>query len=482
MPEPKVADVLKALQTGSARELITLENVVVPSGASIGRITYETEEDGAILKAQFPSVFGAASPAAPATTQFPTFRIRPEHGVPASQRKAAFDAYLTKKNRSSRYRDECQRAVDIMVEIAGDLPPDDYTPTIIDHLMTRMEFLPLNPEKHKEHRERWAASTYAELSNEVELFDMPRIAAPTVSKHATRLSAFFAYCRRRQYMQGSNPMEDRAGAQGNTKGDSQSVKAKRKPFDTADLVAIFDPKRYRSRKLPHTFWPPLIALATGARVNEIAQLYLDDIVDDDPENPGRPRFMILPKRPDQRVKTGASIRSIPMHPMLIQMGFIRYIADVRRLGYQRVFPTLQHTSAAGYGDSVSEFFSAYLRVQVGIKDPQKVFHSFRHWFCNQLFQKSDKERMHIVGLTGHAREGEMEATYVRELWYPEKLKQLLKLELTDLKIEPYKSGGFDMYFKSYERNKVAAQRRKAAKLAAEAKEAAEKAAKALPSS
>ena len=45
---------LKVLKAGSARKLITLENVVAPSGASIGRISYETEEEGAIVKAQFP--------------------------------------------------------------------------------------------------------------------------------------------------------------------------------------------------------------------------------------------------------------------------------------------------------------------------------------------------------------------------------------------------------------------------------------------
>ena len=37
-----------------------------------------------------------------------------------------------------------------------------------------------------------------------------------------------------------------------------------------------------------------------------------------------------------------------------------------------MFPTLRHTEASGYGDSVSEFYLGYLREQVGITDPTKA--------------------------------------------------------------------------------------------------------------
>lgn len=462
MPEPKVSDVIKALKTGSARELITLEGIVVPSGAKIGRLTYETAEDAAILQGQFPALFGARPAVAPGP-----YRFLAAHGIPVSQRIDAFVDYLKAKNKTSRYVAECKRVLEILIDIAGDLAPDDYTPEVIDTLMVRVTYLPLNPEKNKEHRDRWAALSYAQMSHEAELMEMQCISDVTRRKHVARLSAFFAFCHRRQFMHGGNPMADRAGEPDQTKGSSPAVKAKRLPFSADDMAKIFDRETYRSRKLPHSFWPPLIALATGARVNEIAQLYLDDIVDDDAKNPGRYRFMILPKRPDQRVKNEASIRSIPMLPILIEMGFLHYLSDVRRLGYARVFPTLQYTAASGYGDTISEFFSGYLRNKVCIVDRKKVFHSFRHWFCTELYQRSKNERMHIVSLTGHARQGEFEATYARELHYEEKLAQLMKLPLPTLTIEPYKPGGFDGYFKSYERNKIVALRKKAEEAAQE---------------
>lgn len=80
--------------------------------------------------------------------------------------------------------------------------------------------------------------------------------------------------------------------------------------------------------------------------------------------------------------------------------------------------------------------------------------------------------MHIVGMTGHVREGVFERTYAGELNYPEKMAILMKLKLPEIKIEPYKPGGFIKYFKHYEANERARLRRKAAKEQEEAKAAA----------
>ena len=151
------------------------------------------------------------------------------------------------------------------------------------------------------------------------------------------------------------------------------------------------------------------------------------------------------------------------------MGFLTYLEDVKSLGYKRVFPTLRYTEAAGYGDSVSEFFLGYLREKVLITDSTRVFHSFRYYFSHRMFHHSQKERMHIVGMTGHAREGVFERTYAGELHYPEKMNILMKLELPNIQIAPYKQGDFVRYFKKYEVNEAARLRRKAEKEALEVK-------------
>ena len=465
LPEPKVSDVLAAMQSGGTRDF-TVKHYG-PGGNLVAEVIIENERDAKLAKKHAPHLL--EPPPALAAPAMPTkYRLRADHGVPVSARVDLYEQQLTKKNRTSKYINESKAIIAILIDIVGDMPPDDYEPLVIDKFMARLEFLPPNPEKDKLRRDHWAKRTHTQRSHEVELLDLPKISSTTVNKHVSRLSAFFTFCKLRGYMAGSNPMEGRSASPDLTKGDSETAKAQREGFTEADLEAIFDPQRYRTRKLPHTFWPPLIALMTGARCNEIAQLYLDDIVDDDPEHPGQWRMMVLPKRPDQRVKNETSIRSIPLHPKLIELGFLVYLADLRRLGFDRVFPTLLYTKAAGYGDSVSEFFSGYLREKVGITAPTKVFHSFRYYFCNFMFRKSKQERMHVVGMTGHAREGVFERTYAGELHYTEKMALLMKLKLPTLGIEPYKAGDFDKYFKSTERNRAAAARREAAKQVAEA--------------
>lgn len=462
MPEPKgepsVEDVLRTLKSGTVREVITIKGWHNPTtGARIDELTLETPEDARIASRELG--LSLTGHGAPAPTQ--PYRFLPEHGALISTRLAEFISAREKDNVTTKYINEVKLSLSVLIDVAGDLPPDDYTPSIIDTFIERISFLPPNPDKDKQNRDRWAQMSYAQICNDVELFELPRIHVTTVGKHIARLSAFFEFCRMRRYMQHSNPMEARGLKKNNgTKGNAPTNQDEREAFSIDDLELIFSPENYSTRKLPHTFWPPLISLMTGTRVNEVAQLYVDDIVDDDPSHPGRWRFMILAKEVDQRVKNPSSLRSIPMHPKLIELGFLEYLKDLRRLGHKRVFPTLRYTESSGYGDTVSDYFSGYLREIVGIKSRQKVFHSFRYYVCSELFNKSKNERMHIVSITGHAREGVFERKYAGELQYEKKLEILSRLALPNLQITPYKTGRFDKFFKNAELKRAAALRNK----------------------
>jgi len=51
----------------------------------------------------------------------------------------------------------------------------------------------------------------------------------------------------------------------------------REQFNTQDIQKLFNKERCDSFNKPYQLWTPLIALYTGARMNEICQLHLDDI-------------------------------------------------------------------------------------------------------------------------------------------------------------------------------------------------------------
>lgn len=451
MAEPKVADIIKSIQSGGARELIRVRRMQLPNGAVIEGVEVDTE-------GELQAVVKEASNAVPAAT-LPSwmqssggkFRRMLAHGVVISKRlDPEYLKYIA--SRHPKYVQKAERVVKMLIDICGDLPPDDYEPDVLDHFVERIKFLPLNPEKNKEHRERWTKMNFRQISEEVELMDIrPRITDTTVKDHIAQLAAFFSFCKARRYMDEDSPLAKRVASESDT-----DDKDKRDPFTVGDLDRIFSPELYRGRNLPHTFWPPIIALFTGARCNEIAQLYLDDIVNDDPVHPENWRFMIRigRGRTDQRLKNKFSNRSIPMHPRLIEMGFLHYLDDVRSLGFERVFPSLRWTKAAGYGDTVSDMFSGYLRGKVKIDDPRKVFHSFRHYFCTQAKNFTDEKVERILDLTGHAREGEFELTYARELFYENKMRVLMKIPLPRLDLPVYAPGSFLPFLQKTQKKKT----------------------------
>ncbi|KGT86909.1 site-specific integrase [Enterobacter cancerogenus] len=161
------------------------------------------------------------------------------------------------------------------------------------------------------------------------------------------------------------------------------------------------------------YWLPLIGFFTGARINELCQLHLDDIKQD---AAGFYFFEISNERVDQSLKTINSRRKIPLHPTLIKLGLIRYCEALKKAGHARLFPELPYHFVKGYGDKASDWFNrSLLKVHLGFeKGSKKSFHSFRHTFSTRLKQAGiDSEtRAQIVG---HIRSsGETENRYIKD--------------------------------------------------------------------
>ncbi|MCX0421872.1 site-specific integrase [Aeromonas veronii] len=114
---------------------------------------------------------------------------------------------------------------------------------------------------------------------------------------------------------------------------------------------------------PHRRWIALLGLFTGARANEICQLYADDVQQVD----GIWCLNIRSGRPDQKLKTANSARLVPLHRHLLQSGFIEFVKG--RAG-GRLFTELPHRQD-GYSHLWGQWFSRHRPVD-------KDFHSLRH--------------------------------------------------------------------------------------------------------
>jgi len=167
---------------------------------------------------------------------------------------------------------------------------------------------------------------------------------------------------------------------------------KREDFNIDDLNALFAGPVHAKGDRPKgsfgeaAYWLPLIALYMGARREEIGQLRIADVklvpyIDDADQ---RQEVWCLDitdtserdALPNQ-VKNESSNRLVPLHPKLIELGFVEYVVTLpNRSG--RVFPELEPTGTGQkLTDKWGQWFGRY-KTACGIAAKTKVFHSLRH--------------------------------------------------------------------------------------------------------
>lgn len=91
------------------------------------------------------------------------------------------------------------------------------------------------------------------------------------------------------------------------------ARSSRRPFTTEELQRLFNPRPYlaATEQSPAYFWTPLIALFTGMRIEEIAQLLVTDIRQDD----GVWCIDVNEAGDGKHVKTEAGVRLVPLPPV-----------------------------------------------------------------------------------------------------------------------------------------------------------------------
>ena len=184
----------------------------------------------------------------------------------------------------------------------------------------------------------------------------------------------------------------------------KSVERTKYPYDLTDIRRLIESPVYsdplsnefnRARTYAERFFVPLLLLFTGARTNEICQLYVDDI----DINAEIPTIRITENaHRKQRLKCNSS-RVIPIHPTLIAVGFLEYVKFAAANGAQRLFPMLKH-SANGFAGKFTAWYGSYNRKYVALSDTRKTAHSFRHLMADTLKNLGVQKQM-IAELLGH---------------------------------------------------------------------------------
>jgi len=190
-------------------------------------------------------------------------------------------------------------------------------------------------------------------------------------------------------------------------------KPKRLPYDADQLQKIFKTPIYTGRQsVAHSgmpgdlllkdgrYWVPVIALYAGMRSSEIIQLLKSDIRTED----GIAYFDISkweyePDEEIKNIKTGSSYRKVPIHSVILDLGFLAYVAS---RGSGRLFPDLKLGSDGTYSQPWSKFWYN-LGNKWEFRTPLQVFHSFRHNFVDALHDANVTDAI-AMQLCGHAED------------------------------------------------------------------------------
>lgn len=270
----------------------------------------------------------------------------------------------------------------------------------------------------------------------------------TVANYLDLLAALFRWGDVEQVvkLRDGNPAKSLNAAIG--KAVTANPTEKRRPFASQELKAIFaallyagckdDEAGYHKVGTNHPrrgrFWVPLIGLYAGLRLNEACQLRTADVT----HVVDVPMLLIRASAEDQRLKTAAAERRIPVHPELIRLGFVAHAIRQRENGEQRLFPDLQLGAMDNYSDPFSKWFARFLD-KLKISSPGATFHSFRHGFRDCL-READIPRDIGDFMFGHSDPGQGKA-YGEGYSAPALAKQIAKVTYLGLDLSHLYASG-----------------------------------------
>ena len=238
----------------------------------------------------------------------------------------------------------------------------------------------LPPNLHK----RYPDQTVQQLLDRTDIVPM---STKSVNKHVGGVGGLLRYC----LDLGIVTVNYATGLKLSEKG---RVDEERSSYSVDDLKSIVS-NLPRKPTLPERFWIPLIGCYSGMRLNEICQLYVDDVL----QVEGIWCFSINGAK-DKRLKNTASERMLPVHPKLVELGFLEHCEKIRKTAAPRLWTNLTWMDVHGYSNGFGSWYQRFNRKYV-TDDPKKVFHSFRHLVTDTLKQAGVQDSL-IAELIGHS--------------------------------------------------------------------------------
>lgn len=346
---------------------------------------------------------------------------------------SCFDEYVSSKVGVRFKQDTARRKLEvksIFIELMGDLPLKAIDRPMLKSFATLIKGIPAERGKVKA-KYRIYEKSISELIEFGKDNSLPTLTSNAQRQLLLELTYFFKWAVTEK-MIAETPAKDlsadAASRVGRVKRRQHDV---RKALTPAHLAGVFGQVWYangvgsRTAKgrfysyRPHYYWLPLLAIYAGGRLNELSQLYLDDIkseegvayIDFNLVGAGKldlDGLDMAAVESDKSLKNTSSFRLVPIHKELIRLGFLDYVSALRDAGRGRLFEELKHDAVKGYGKQAGKWFNdSLLGKSLGVpRDGTITFHSLRHNFASALGRSTAGSNQR-ADLMGHQRAGFM---------------------------------------------------------------------------
>jgi integrase len=294
----------------------------------------------------------------------------------------------------------------LFVEICGDRALRGYGRADADEFRKKIQRLPWDYSKAVRYRDKSVDEILGVAKAQARTREVQAITQRTVKRHFSVLSGLWASAL-------SAGSVDQNIFSGFRFAATKKASEQRDMWSLSELQKLFASPIYLGSKsevrrtVPgdlvlkdERYWLPLIALLSGMRQEEIAQLQVEDIK----EAEGI-AFFDVNDRPPRMLKNANAARQVPLHKLLIRLGFLDFVAACRKAKHDRLFSNLRPGGAdSRLGHSFSKWFTRYRR-DIGVYRKGLDFHSFRHT-ASTLMHQAGVERAILDHVTGHSTPGE----------------------------------------------------------------------------